>query len=151
MRKGKTCTILAPGANLTRVLAVGLGKPAEVTQKILEEAGGAIVANLSRETAVAVANDALTAQQAAEVALGAVLRSYRFDRYRTKEKPEDKPKLSKLTILTAEVPKAKAAWEPLRRHREGRVSDPRPGQRAAQRPRSARDGRTLPQACPNLA
>ena len=111
--KGKTCAILAPGANLTRVLAVGLGKPAETTQKILEEAGGTIVANLSRETAVAVANSALTARQAAEIALGAVLRGYRFDRYRTKEKPEDKPKLAKLTVLTAEVPKAKAAWEPL--------------------------------------
>ena len=111
--KGKTCAILAPGANLTRVLAVGLGKPAETTQKILEEAGGTIVANLSREPAVAVANSALTARQAAEIALGAVLRSYRFDRYRTREKPEDKPKLAKLTVLTAEVPKAKAAWEPL--------------------------------------
>jgi leucyl aminopeptidase len=111
--KGKNCTILAPGANLTRVLAVGLGKPAETTQKILEEAGGTIVASLARETAVAVANAALSAQQAAEVALGAVLRSYRFDRYRTKEKPEDKPKLSKLTVLTGEVAKAKAAWEPL--------------------------------------
>jgi len=111
--KGKTCVILAPGANLTRVLAVGLGKPSEVTQKVLEEAGGAIVTSLSREPAVAVANGALTAQQATEVAMGAVLRSYRFDRYRTKEKPEDKPKLSKLTVLTTEVPKAKAAWEPL--------------------------------------
>ena len=47
--KGKTCTILAPGANLTRVLVVGLGKPADATQKILEEAGGAIIATLSRE------------------------------------------------------------------------------------------------------
>ena len=47
--KGKTCTILAPGANLTRVLAVGLGKPADTTQKILEEAGGAIISTLSRE------------------------------------------------------------------------------------------------------
>jgi leucyl aminopeptidase len=111
--KGKSCTILAPGANLTRVLAVGLGKPAETTQKILEEAGGSVVATLARESSVAVANTALSAQQAAEVALGAVLRSYRFDRYRTKEKPEDKPKLSKLIVLTNEVPKAKAAWEPL--------------------------------------
>jgi len=111
--KGKTCAILAPCAGITRVLAIGLGKPAEMTQKILEEAGGTIVAKLPREAAVAVANSALTAQQSAEVALGAILRSYRFDRYRTKEKPEDKPKLSKLTILTAEVPKAKAAWEPL--------------------------------------
>ena len=28
--KGKTCTILAPGAGLSRVVAVGLGKPAEL-------------------------------------------------------------------------------------------------------------------------
>src|SRR4051794_14921222 len=111
--KGKTCMILAPGANLSRVLAVGLGKPTETTQKVLEEAGGAIVGNLSRETTVAASGATLTAQQAAEVALGAVLRSYRFDRYRTKEKPEDKPKLAKLTVLIAEVPKARAAWEPL--------------------------------------
>jgi leucyl aminopeptidase len=117
--KGKTCSILAPGANITRVLAVGLGKPAEVTQKILEEAGGAIVANLSRDAAVAVANSALSAQQAAEVALGALLRSYRFDRYRTKEKPEDKPTLAKLTVLTSETAKAKTAWEPLEATAQG--------------------------------
>ncbi len=111
--KGKTCAILAPGGELTRVLAVGLGKPAEVTQKILEEAGGAVASGLARESGVAVAAGTLTGPQAAEVAMGAVLRGYRFDRYRTKEKPEDKPKLSKITVLTGEVPKAKAAWEPL--------------------------------------
>ena len=95
------------------MLAVGLGKPAELTQKILEEAGGTISASLAREGAVAVAAGTLTAPQAAEVALGAVLRSYRFDRYRTKEKPEDKPKLIKITVLTADLARAKAAWEPL--------------------------------------
>ncbi|WP_428542678.1 leucyl aminopeptidase [Rhodopila sp.] len=111
--KGKTCSILAPCAGITRVLAIGLGKPAEISQTILEEAGGTIVANLSHEAAVAVASCALTPQQSAEVALGAILRSYRFDRYRTKEKPDDKPKLSRVTVLTAEVAKAKAEWEPL--------------------------------------
>jgi leucyl aminopeptidase len=117
--KGKTCTILAPGANLTRVLAVGLGKPAELTQKILEEAGGAIASGLTHDTAVAVACGGLAARQAAEVALGAVLRSYRFDRYRTKEKPEDKPKLAKFTLLTSESAKAKTAWEPLEATAQG--------------------------------
>jgi leucyl aminopeptidase len=111
--KGKTCVILAPGGDLTRVLAVGLGKPAEVTQKILEEAGGSVASGLARESSVAIAAGTLTGPQAAEVAMGAVLRGYRFDRYRTKEKAEDKPKLSKITVLTGEVPKAKAAWEPL--------------------------------------
>ncbi|WP_428490348.1 leucyl aminopeptidase [Rhodopila sp.] len=111
--KGKICSILAPCAGITRVLAIGLGKPAEISQTIVEEAGGTIVANLSHEAAVAVASCALTSQQCAEVALGAILRSYRFDRYRTKEKPDDKPKLSRITVLTAEAAKAKAAWEPL--------------------------------------
>nr|WP_294549115.1 leucyl aminopeptidase [uncultured Rhodopila sp.] len=109
--KGKTCVILAPGANLTRVLAVGLGKPADVTAKVFEEAGGAVATNLSQEPSAAVANSALDAGQAADVALGAVLRAYRFDRYRTREKPEDLPKLAKLTVLTAETAKARTAWE----------------------------------------
>ena len=111
--KGKTCMILAPSGNLSRILAIGLGKPAEVTQKTLEEAGGTIVANMSHDTVVSVAGSSLVAQQAAEVALGATLRSYRFDRYRTKEKAEDKPRLAKLILLVPEVGKAKAAWEPL--------------------------------------
>src|SRR4029077_10117620 len=37
--KGKTCTILAPGAGLSRVVAVGIGKPAELTTHVLNEAG----------------------------------------------------------------------------------------------------------------
>jgi leucyl aminopeptidase len=109
--KGKTCLILAPGANLTRVLAVGLGKPADVTGKIFEEAGGTVVTSLAQEPSASIAGVALGAQQAADVGFGAVLRGYRFDRYRTKEKPEDKPKLSKLTVLTPDHGKARTAWE----------------------------------------
>ena len=111
--KGSTCMVLAPGAGLSRVLAVGLGKPAELKPLRLNEAGGAIAVALRRETTVAVATGALQPAQAAEVAFGAVLRAYRFDRYRTKEKAEDKPKLNKLTVLTGEPPRAKAAWDPL--------------------------------------
>jgi leucyl aminopeptidase len=112
--KGKTCAILAPGAGLTRVLAVGLGKEDEIKQIALEDAGGAIASGLAREASVAVAADSLKPGEAAEVALGAVLRGYRFDRYRTKEKAEDKPKLTALTVLTGNVPKAKSAFEPLK-------------------------------------
>src|SRR5690349_15762581 len=32
--KGKTCTILAPGAGLSRVVVVGLGKPAELSSRV---------------------------------------------------------------------------------------------------------------------
>ena len=71
--KGKTCTILAPGGDLTRVVAVGLGKLADLNARTLQDAGGNAAAALSRDVAAAVAADGLQAAQAAEVALGAVL------------------------------------------------------------------------------
>ena len=47
--KGKTCTILAPGGDLTRVVVVGLGKTADLNARTLQEAGGtAIVAVCAR-------------------------------------------------------------------------------------------------------
>jgi leucyl aminopeptidase len=109
--KDKSVTILAPGAGLSRVIVVGLGKPAELTDRGLNEAGGTALAALSRDTTAAIAAGTLTPAQAAEVALGAVLKSYRFDRYRTKEKPEDKPKLTKLSVLTGDAAKARSEWE----------------------------------------
>ena len=112
--KGKTCAILAPGAGLSRVLAVGLGKEDKVTQTILEAAGGAIATGLSREATAAIAAGALKPAQAAEVALGAVLRAYRFDRYRTKEKADEKPKLAGLTVFTSDPSKANTAWGKLK-------------------------------------
>src|SRR5487761_2211744 len=89
--KGKTCTILAPGAGLSRVVAVGLGKRADLSPRILQEVGGHVATALARDSAAAIAADALSPAQAADVAFGAALRAYRFDRYRTKEKAEDKP------------------------------------------------------------
>jgi leucyl aminopeptidase len=111
--KGKTCTILAPGGDLTRVVAVGLGKQSELNPRILQDAGGAAAGAVSREATAVVGADGLSAPQAAEVALGAALRAYRFDRYRTKEKPEDKPKLAALAVLTADPSAAANAWQPL--------------------------------------
>ncbi|MBN8875080.1 MAG: leucyl aminopeptidase [Rhodospirillales bacterium] len=109
--KGKTATLLAPGAGLSRVVAIGLGKPASLTASTLQEAGGTAAQALAREPVAAIAAANLTGAQAAEVGFGAQLRSYRFDRYRTKEKPSDKPRLARLTVLTGETGPAKAAWE----------------------------------------
>ncbi|OJY65844.1 MAG: leucyl aminopeptidase [Rhodospirillales bacterium 70-18] len=118
-RRGQTTTILAPGAGLSRVVAVGLGKLAELSDRHAEDAGGHAAAALAREPAAAVATVGLTGAQAASVALGAALRGYRFDRYRTTEKPEDKPKLAKLAVLTAEAAKARDAWTAGRAVAEG--------------------------------
>ncbi len=113
--KGKTCLLLAPAwreePGPSRVLLAGLGKAAELTPHAIEEAGGAAAAALGMEAAASVDATGLTGAQAASLALGAVLRAYRFDRYRTKEKPEDRPKLAKLTILTDGLPAARAEWD----------------------------------------
>ncbi|MDE2580363.1 MAG: leucyl aminopeptidase [Rhodospirillales bacterium] len=116
--KGKTCVVLAPGAGLARVVAVGLGKVAEATPRHLEEAGGAVAAAVARDTEVAVAADGLDAAQAARLAAGAALRSYRFDKYRTKEKPEDKPRLTRLAVLARDPAAAAAQFAPL-----GKIAD----------------------------
>jgi leucyl aminopeptidase len=112
-KKGQTCTILAPGGTgLSRVVAVGLGKDPEAAE--IERAGGLAAVGLLREARVALIADQLSPDQAAAAAQGAVLRSYRFDRYRTKEKPDDKPKLAQLDVLVADPGAARRAWEPRR-------------------------------------
>jgi leucyl aminopeptidase len=116
---GKTCTILAPGADLTRVIFVGLGKPKNFCDLAFQEAGGHAASLLARETVAAIGAHDFTPAQAANVALGAMLRGYRFDRYRTKEKPEDKPRLETLTLLVNEPARGKSVWEPLSSVAEG--------------------------------
>jgi leucyl aminopeptidase len=108
-KEGQTCTILAPGAGLSRIVAVGLGKDDALTERRLEDAGGALAAALSREPNAAVAADGLTGAQAVQVALGAALRTYRFDIYRTRVKPDEQPKFAALTVLTGDA-SAATAW-----------------------------------------
>ncbi len=118
-KKGQTVTILAPGAGLSRVIAVGLGKEADLTAQIAEEAGGAAAALLGREAAATLADHALSATLAAHAAFGAALRCYRFDRYRTTEKPEEKPRFASLTVLSADTDATAAAWAGLKPVAEG--------------------------------
>ena len=112
-RKGSICTILAPGAGLSRVVVIGLGGAAAMTQHGVEEAGGAAAVALAGEAAAVLDTGALPPALAAAAAMGAALRAYRFDRYRTREKAEDKPRLQSLTLLCADAAAAEEAWEPL--------------------------------------
>jgi leucyl aminopeptidase len=118
-RAGQSVTILAPGAGLDRVVAIGLGKLDALTPLLAEQAGGAMTVALTAQPAGVVATPGLSADQAAAIAMGACLRGYRFDRYRTAEKPEDKPKLARLTLHVADLARARAAWAPLRAVAEG--------------------------------
>ncbi|GAC1346975.1 MAG: leucyl aminopeptidase [Acetobacteraceae bacterium] len=112
-KKGQTCVVLAPGAGLVRVVLVGLGKSDDHTPHGMEAAGGLAANALRRDGVAALAADGMPAAHAARAALGARLRSYRFDRYRTKEAADAKPVLATLIVLTDDPAAAGEAWPAL--------------------------------------
>ncbi len=118
-RKDQSLTLLGPAGTKLEVLYVaGLGKAADVDALRMQAVGGQIYAALggSGRATAAVAVDAVDgctmspAQMAADLAFGARLRSYRFDKYRTKEKKEDKPALRTLKILCQGPARARTAF-----------------------------------------
>ncbi|MBI2239433.1 MAG: leucyl aminopeptidase [Magnetospirillum gryphiswaldense] len=126
-KKDQVLTILAPGGTkVSRVVLVGLGKADSIDAQAAQSFGGTGLAQVlsSGDSQVAVAIDAVPglkisdADFAANAAFGALLRSYRFDKYFTKEKKEDKPSVKKLAVLTA-APGAKTAFAPLEAVAEG--------------------------------
>jgi leucyl aminopeptidase len=120
--------VLAPaGLEVGRVVLVGLGKPGALNALGAQALGGRLAASLgpSGETAAAVVIDDSdehklpSAEIAAHVAHGARLRSYRFDKYRTTEKPDAKPSLKKITVMCADPAAAKKAYEPMQKVGDG--------------------------------
>ena len=83
---------------LSRIVLAGLGKPEQADARVFEDLGGALAAHLNGagETEATVAVEIGegaplgAAEAAAALAFGAQLRSYRFDKYKTKQKPEQK-------------------------------------------------------------
>jgi leucyl aminopeptidase len=127
-RKDEVLGVLAPPQlAVGRVLLIGVGKAEALDRAALHALGGNIVAQLNSagESEAWVALDKLDGMKpkpgaaAADLAFGARLRAYRFDKYRTKEKPEQKPSLKSLTIMTREDAGAKRAFAPLEKVAEG--------------------------------
>jgi len=117
-KKGQATTLWAVGA-WTKVVAIGLGKEADLVPDAAEAAGGALAPALAQDREALVAADALDPALAARLGFGLLLRAWRFDRYRTKEKEEEKPKLERVAIATASTNGAKAAFAPLRAIADG--------------------------------
>jgi leucyl aminopeptidase len=126
--EGQTLVVNAlkdSGAN--RVLLVGLGAKGEATETGFNAIGGKIASVLraTPDTSAEVRLTGLTgknideAQAAAFVASGMVLKSWRFDKYRTTEEADKKPKLDKVSVVSADADKAKKAFEPLKCVAEG--------------------------------
>jgi leucyl aminopeptidase len=121
-KRDELLPIVGP-ANLavSRIVLAGLGKAGSSDARSLRQLGGNLFAHLNSAGeeeatfAVEVGDEAPIgqAEAAAEIAFGAQLRSYRFDKYKTKQKPEQKPSLSRLTVATAAAASAQRAYQPL--------------------------------------
>lgn len=105
-----------PQSEYQQVLLLGLGDPAKIDKITLQQLGGVALAALPlKETKALFFLDQhphfklALGEAAAALAFGALLRSYRFDKYRTKLKPELKPKLQQ--IIVASLAKKEAQKE----------------------------------------
>lgn len=125
-RSDEFLTVLAPAKlELARILLVGTGKPDANDAGARQNRGGQIFVQLNAagETSAVVAVDLAKAEEqaaaAADLAFGARLRAYRFDKYRTKEKPDQKPTLKELSFLVKDPAAAKITFDPLEKLAEG--------------------------------
>jgi len=119
--KGQLLALNAPaGLKASRVILFGLGKSAKVDALKLQNAGGALAKHVGAtgDAQLAIVLDAVrgkvggvaAADAAADVAYGARLGSYRYDRYRTTEKPEKKPSLKAVALMVKGATAAKKAY-----------------------------------------
>ena len=118
--KGKprsTLDLIAPrGTDLDRLLLVGIGKPAELTEIDWLRLGGATMGALGKATKATVVFERPDDEDpgktaAADFALGMKLRAYSFDIYRpdTEDAPKRKAPVDVL-IAVENLPAAKTAW-----------------------------------------
>ena len=91
-----------------RVLLLGTGK-ADAPRRA-ELLGAALATSLSQESEASLVAAGFSADEAAQIGLGTSLRAFRFNKNRTTEKEEAKPKLKKLKLLCAAPKEAEAAW-----------------------------------------
>ncbi len=101
---GQAQDIVAPnGIAAERVLLVGIGEISELTEVDWVEIGGAVTTALSASGSKSVSIVADHGDvDAVSLAEGSLLRSYRFDKYRTKEPEAKKSTLEKVVVLTPE-------------------------------------------------
>jgi len=126
-KTGASLVLPFPAApKVARLIVIGVGKAADLKEYDCLKLGGQACGLLPRgaKEATILADlpmGAMTADQAGLLALGATLRSYTFDRYKTKIgkiKPgtdkadidEDKPVTTTLTLAVADLPAAKKRW-----------------------------------------
>jgi len=119
-KAGQVLEVVAPeGLGVPRLYMVGLGAARAVKVASLEKTAGSMVSRLNaariKQASVAADpiadSDVADADIAVHLAMGAQLAAYRFDGYFTKQKPDQKPTLTKFAVMTKAQARAKKGWE----------------------------------------
>jgi len=118
-KAGQMLEVVAPsGIAVSRVLLTGLGKAESVDEKGLETLGAQILGRLftageteaSIEIDVPKGSKVKKGELAAHLAFGAKLKSYAFDKYRTRNLDEYERRLKAIRIVALDVAAAKKAY-----------------------------------------
>jgi leucyl aminopeptidase len=117
-KAGQTLILAAPAKALwTRIVLAGLGESDKLSALLCETTGGKlypVLAGAGAEAAILFAGDAEgkigAADIAARLALGLNLRSYRFDKYKSKSKDDENGGLRSIAVVTPAADKAKKAY-----------------------------------------
>lgn len=113
-----------------RLIVAGLGKKSAFTERSAENVGGHIFSQLisvnEKESTCILdefeSSDKKTTninELAAHIAYGMQLKNYRFSKYKTSTKPQDKPILEQVTIVVPDPVAAKKFYEALEKTLEG--------------------------------
>ena len=127
---GEILTIVAPaGTRIPRILLLGLGDPARLARAHdCQLLGGAVAKTLAGTGDMAAAlivdapkNSGITANAIAQMAGGVILKTYRFDKYRTTQTPEQRTALDSLTVHCADTVGAKKSWRAVEAMAQGMI------------------------------
>jgi len=125
---GDQLVLHSPGdGRFDRVVLLGLGKPKDFDTLAAQNIGGRALAALNGTGAKAATllldpvKDAKIdgVEAAARAGFGTLLKSYRFDKYRTKEKPEQKPTMGQIVVGGPDAAASQKAFKPLEKIAEG--------------------------------
>jgi leucyl aminopeptidase len=98
------------------VIGVGAGSPSEAAEKLGGAAAAPLLTSGEKKTVIDLSGFGYDADAAARVALTATLRSWRYDRYRTKLKDNQKPTLEEIVIVgggEGAEQRYKSRWAPV--------------------------------------
>lgn len=117
-KDGAVLDLLAPeGIKVQRLIVIGTGKGKALKDRDFLKYGGTLAGRLnSGSEAVTVLaelpDEAMTPDQVSSMAAGVKLRTYRFDRYKTKKKDEEGGLRADISFAVADVASARKAFAP---------------------------------------